>query len=239
MKNNFDKSKLDGVLNKIGYKFKNRNLLYKSLLHSSYVNEEKVKSPDSNIESNERMEFLGDALIGTVVSEYLYISYPEFSEYEMTAVKSHVVSRANMKSISDDINLSSCFITSGISESDKNKAGIASNMLESLVCAAYLDSSYKTVYKIVIRLFKNSIIEKLKSADLKNYKSKLQEYSELNLKCKPEYRTVGTSGKEHNINFKVEVYLKGVLYGTGSGPRIKEAEKKAAFEALINLKNGV
>jgi len=233
----FDDKKIDCLIDRLGYDFKNRNLLHTSLQHSSIVNEIKTKNCDCVIESNERMEFLGDSIIGAIVSEYLYKIIPPLCEYEMTAVKAYVVSRTNMSLISRKIGLEEYFLTSGITLDMRNNSKISADMLESFIGAVYLDSSYETASEIVIKLFKESIEEKIIFRSFKNYKSMLQEYCASYYKCVPEYRIIKSVGEEHKKVFTVEVFINGEKYGEGSGRRIKDAEKQAAAMALARINN--
>jgi len=224
---------LEKLQKKISYKFKDIGLLKKALQHSSYTNEKFLKSQ----ESNERLEFLGDALLGAVISEYLFLNYPEYSEGELSIVKANLVSRDLLADISGEISLGE-YLRLGKGE-EKNKARERDSMLacavEALIGAIYLDSNFNRVRKFIINLFN----ERLKNLDVgkdENKRSKLQKVVHLKFADEPEYKLIKESGPSHNKEFEIAVSIGGKVYGKGKASSKKRAAIEAAKAALRKLK---
>lgn len=217
------------------YAFKNRSLLIEALTHKTYHHENPKKAP----RHNERLEFLGDSVLSLVIVEYLYRSDRDFSESVMAKIKSFLVKESILSEIAIGLSLGS-FILLGRGENDtggRNKKSILSNALEAVFGAIYIDSGYEAVKKVILTLFKDKIDAAVSSGQFFDFKTDLQEESQLRFGVLPEYRVVKQEGKEHKKIFTVEVFIKGNKLGIGTGGSKKEAEIIAAKEALSKIKS--
>ncbi len=212
---------------KLGYKFKNPQLLSMALAHSSYANE-------LSIESNERLEFLGDAVLGCVVSRFLYDNYPESSEGVLSKMKGAIVSRTYIARFARELGMDKIIMLgkgeeqTGGRERDSNLGGT----FEALLGAVYLDGGFKRASDIVTKLLKRS----LKELEIfEDHKTRLQEFVQKQFKVIPKYRVIREEGPPHDKSFVVEVKIGKKPVGKGSGKNKKEAEQEAAKEALHNL----
>lgn len=210
----------------LGYTFKDQFLLEQALRHSSAKDQTNV--------SNERLEFLGDAVLGMVTSELLYLKYPEKEEGELTIIKSEVVSRPILSAIA---------LAEGIDKEITLGKGIKqipdsilANALEAILGAIYLDGGLAPAKEIIDRLFLRPIEEVAQRPYEINYKAALQHYTQKYLNLMPEYQTVRTSGPAHRPVFEVTVKAGHTKYGTGTGRTKKEAEQNAAKETLEKLR---
>ena len=215
--------------NILGYTFREPQLLEQSLRHSS------VKEPTAP--SNERMEFLGDAILGMVISEMLYQRFPDKEEGELTLIKSEVVSRPILAELGRAYQLDQLIkIGKGIKQIPES---ILANVLESLLAAVYLDGGLTAVNSIIVELFSRKIDEVANQAP-NNYKALLQHYTQRELSLIPNYKMIKTSGPAHEPLFEVTVQIGGKEYGRGTGKTKKQAEQVAAHLTLkqLNLING-
>jgi len=208
----------------IGYSFKNKKLLEEALTHKSYSTEQNNRS------SNERLEFLGDSVLGLVVCFFLFRKFPQKDEGFLSKLKSHLVSRKNLTLWAKKIRLGS-FVYLGEGEilsGGRKKDSILANALEALIGAIYLDAGFQETYKFIANW--------LRSQDLKvlfcDYKSSLQEIIQKKYKKPPVYVLVSSEGPEHKKIFTVKVKIKNRILGSGSGASKKEAEQNAAKKAL-------
>ena len=212
---------------KLGYEFKDPSLLETALTHSSYANE-------FSCPSNERLEFLGDALLGCVVSVLLYEKHPSYTEGDLSKVRSRVVSGANfakyaeMLGLGEQIRLGKGEERTGGRERESNN----SNAFEALIGALYLDAGYEKTFEVVSRLFRDAIEEDDFPCDSK---TQLQEVSQSVLGKMPEYRVLSEEGSPHERTFTVEVRIPSSLTGTGKGRSKRQAEQSAARDALGKL----
>ena len=215
--------------NKIGYHFKNKDLLSEALTHSSYANERKAQ----HIKYNERLEFLGDAVLSIVVSDYIFSHCPELPEGELTKLRASLVCEKSLFEFAKKIDLGSYLV---LSKGERNNGGaerpsILSDTFEALIAAIYIDGGMepaaKHILNFVIPSIKNSCKKKVK-----DYKTTLQEIVQKNPGEKLEYVLIGESGPDHNKHFVVEVHLNSNVIGKGGGRSKKEAEQQAAREAL-------
>jgi len=233
MKNNvLNKHRIDELqrLQKImGVKFHNLPLLNMALTHSSYAHET-YKSENHN----EKLEFLGDALLSFIIIDYLYTQYTEFNEGDLSRLKSYLVCEDRLYSIAMKLHLNE-YLMLGKGEEltgGRNKKSLLSDAIEALIAAYYLDSGLKKCKEFVIKLFKDEIENKKDLISLDDYKSQLQKYTQKLYKLNPEYYLIEENGPDHNKTFKVGVKLNGKVLGIGIGPNKRTAEKKAAQEAL-------
>jgi ribonuclease III len=211
----------------LGYKFKDPALLRTALTHSSYANE-------FSTESNERLEFLGDAVLGLVVARLLYDHYPRASEGSLSKQRSAIVSRVNFAKFTRELEIDKLLILgkgeerTGGRDRESNLAGA----FEAIIGAIYLDGGYRKVFNVISKLLKNSIDEKDIFID---YKTKLQEIAQKKYKQIPRYRVVHEEGPPHKKWFHIEVKVVRRVLGVGMGSNKKEAEQSAAKEGLSKL----
>ena len=213
--------------------FKDVSLLEKSLVHRSYLNENQGIESDSN----ERLEYLGDAILGFVVAEKLYRDFPEYDEGQMTRIRSVLVRRETLARISRSINLGE-FLLLGKGEDasgGRNKSANLACALEAVIAAVYLDQGMVKTKKMIIRLLEDEWQKAIKKPAAIDYKSRLQELIQSREQKIPSYQVTGTSGPDHIKTFNVEVRLRNELLGSGSGKSKKEAETEAARKALKKL----
>lgn len=214
---------------RLGYRFVNPFLLRRALTHTSYVNE-----VDSSLESNEKFEFLGDALLNTITSIILMERFPDFNEGDLSRFRSRVVSEASLASIALDLGLDR-FLLLGKGEEKgggRQKRSILASAFEALVAAIYMDGGFERVFEKIGALLARSIDEIETKGAYLDYKTILQEVAQRIYKEPPIYRVVKEEGPEHSKVFEVEVIIRGRVYGRGRGRSKKEAEKEAAKVAL-------
>lgn len=214
----------------VGYRFKNIELLKKAMTHTSYSYENKV-------ESNEKLEFLGDAILEFVTSKYLYSNYPKLREGEMTKVRASVVCEkslyevALMHNFSDFLYLGKSEIASG----GKNRPAILADSVEALIAAIYLDGGLEHAEKFILDNLDKKIEDATKHVGDKDYKTVLQEKLQVNGDVKIEYTILSESGPDHDKRFEAEVSCNGKVLAKGKGKSKKEAHMNAARKALENI----
>jgi len=219
----------------LNYKFKNRQLLETALTHRSYLNEHKKE----NLTSNERLEFLGDAVLELIVSLYLFQKYPHFSEGKLTSLRSKLVQTKTLFLASKKLEVGSYLkLSHGERESKgEQNPSILANTFEAIIGAIYQDSDFNQAFNFVE---KNLLIpsEKLFKAELpEDYKSKFQETVQAKGFASPIYKVLKSHGPDHNKTFQVAVFVRKTKYGTGEGKSKQEAEQEAAKKALKCLKS--
>ncbi len=217
----------------LGYTFRDKSLLLEALTHKSYYHESRGRA----VQYNERMEFLGDSVIGLIIVEYLYCHERSYTEAVLAKIKSYIVSETVFADIAGSLSLGSCILlgkgersTGGMS-----KKSILADTFEAVIGAVYLDAGFETTRGLVQGLFRHRIDSAISSGDFFDYKTELQEKSQMLYGTLPEYRVIRQEGEEHERIFTVAVYLNGKQLGAGSGRRKKEAETHAAKEALLRL----
>lgn len=226
----FDLRGLERILH---YEFKDPALARQAMTHRSYLH----ATPGRSGESNERMEFLGDSVVGLVVNEFLYKKFTKLREGELTKMKSLLVSRvilsraANQLGIGHYVLLSDAETGSG----GRGRASILADTLEGIIGAMYLDGGIEVARKITERLLLREVNVILSDANLANYKSMLQEYVQGEFKTHPQYRISSEYGPDHQKMFTVEVVVSGKTFGRGHGSNKKEAEQEAARDALFHF----
>jgi len=217
---------------KLGIAFLNRSLLNQSLTHSSYANESKIKIYD-----NERLEFLGDAVIKLVISEYLYNKFPGHNEGDLTKIRAVAISDDILSLVAKKLKIS-IFILLGSNERRtggyERKSNLA-NVLEALIGAIYLDSGLGKARDILLELLVPEIDKISKVGYMKDFKSALQEYVQKKKWGLPDYKVIKEVGPKHKKIFIMEVMIRGDSYGIGRGPNKKEAEQSAARVAVLRL----
>lgn len=214
----------------LGYDFQNLKLLETALSHLSFINENGRK----DTESNERLEFLGDAVLDLAVSEYLYNRFLAAREGELTRIKSSIVSRSALVRQAAQINLEDyiLYARESFTEGKRGKETIIANTLEAIIGAIYLDGGLEAAKKFIYLKMLGGGKAKLGYDSLHESKNMLLHLSQVNYHCQPSYKIVEVTGPEHAKKFVCEVTVAGNLLGRGVGANKKEAEKKAAQEAL-------
>lgn len=220
--------KLKKLQETIGYTFKDESKLYIAMTHSSFSNEKHKKIP-----CNERLEFLGDAVLSIIVSDYIFLNCPNFPEGELTKLRASLVCEKSLFVFAKKINLGDYIM---LSKGEKNNRGnerpsIVSDAFEALIAAIYLDGGVEQARKFVLS-FVVPEINNHKTSYFRDYKTQLQEIIQKNPGEKLDYVLVGESGPDHNKHFVVEVHLNSNIIGKGGGKSKKEAEQNAAQKAL-------
>jgi ribonuclease-3 len=218
---------------RLGHRFDDEELLRTALTHRSHV----YRSGQERLQSNERLEFLGDSVLGLIVNEHLYRSFPERSEGELTKIKSLIVSRAVLGRAAEGVHLGRYLILAPgeVDAGGRKRASILSDAFEAVLGAMYLDGGLEPVRGFVSRELLDSLEETLADHRLANYKSQLQERIQAHFKTPPRYKVSATSGPDHAKKFVVEVLVRGQVLGRGEGNSKKLAEQRAAREALHSL----
>ncbi len=218
---------------KLGYTFDDRTLLANALLHRSHIH---VTGQDRE-SSNERLEFLGDAVLGLVVNDYLYARYPEKSEGDLTKMKSLLVCGARLSEVAAEFELG-VHIRMSRSEAatgGRQRSSILADTTEALIGAVYLDGGLASAREVILRTVLAGSDRVLSRRSLRNYKSRLQELIQALHKTPPRYRVVEVDGPDHDRLFRVAVTFAGRVLGSGEGRNKKSAEQSAAREALEEL----
>ena len=214
----------------IGYTFKNKELLKQALRHTSYANEH-------NLESNEKLEFLGDSILEFLSSKYIYNKYTNLREGEMTKVRATVVCEKSLYKVAKLHNFSD-FLYLGKSEQKtegSKRPAILADSVEAVIAAIYLDGGLEEAEKFIIENLKDAILDATKHVGDKDYKTVLQEKLQEHGDVKIEYKTIGESGPDHDKTFEADVEVNGKFLAKGKGKSKKEAQMQAAKKALENL----
>ena len=220
---------MNELQDKIGYHFNDVSLLKEALTHSSFANEHRAQ----HIKYNERLEFLGDAVLSIVVSDYIFKNCPELPEGELTKLRASLVCEKSLYEFAKRIDLGNYLL---LSKGEKNNGGadrpsILSDAFEALIAAIYIDGGMKSASKHILN-FVVPEIKNTKKKRINDYKTTLQEIIQKNPGEQLEYVLVDESGPDHNKHFVVEVHLNSNVIGKGGGRSKKEAEQQAAREAL-------
>ncbi|MBI4689971.1 MAG: ribonuclease III [Nitrospirae bacterium] len=228
------KQDIAGLENDLGYSFKNKELLLESLTHKSFHHENPGKAPMYN----ERLEFLGDSVLGLTVVEYLFRHKKDYSESTMSKIKSYLVKESVLSDVAECISLGT-YLRLGKGEEDtggREKKSILADALEAVFGAVYIDGGHEIAKKIILGLLMDKIDGAISSEQFFDFKTDLQEESQIRFGVLPQYKTVKQEGEEHRKIFTVDVYIKGSKFGRGSGRSKKEAETIAAKEALSKIR---
>lgn len=213
---------------KIGYSFKNKDLLFEALSHSSFANEYK-----HGRHSNERLEFLGDSVLSIIVSEHLFKHFKHLPEGELTKIRASLVCEKALFEFSKQIDLGS-FIFLGRGEENtggRKRPSIVSDAFEAVIAAVYLDGGMETAREYVLGFIPKDL-NRNTADNLQDYKTILQEIIQRNPEEKVEYVLKSQTGPDHDRHFTVEVCLNTNVIGRGEGHSKKQAEQQAAKEAL-------
>ncbi len=225
-----DISKLQKIL---GVDFKQSALLEEALVHSSYINE----NPGSSTHNNERLEFIGDAVLGFVMAERIYGEMPDLSEGQMTKARANLVRGDTLARIAGEIGLGD-FLDMGKGEEasgGRTKAPNLAGALEAVIAAIYLDQGIYTVKIVVSKIFEKEWQNLVSQGVEEDYKSMLQEIVQKKYQTAPVYKLVEEVGPDHDKTFTIEVIINTKWFGTGQGKSKKLAETEAARQALATL----
>ena len=217
----------------LGYKFKNEELLKTALTHTSYAHERKV-------DSYERLEFLGDAILLMLTSRYIYNNYPDFPEGKMSRMRANIVCEATLFKIAEKLSIGECArlgkgeeLTGG-----RHRASILADMVEAILAAIYLDGGIEKAQEVIFDAYGHIIEAAAKGKLNSDYKTALQEELQKAGSVNIEYCLVKEEGPAHNKLFTMAVALNGKILGTGEGKTKQEAQQMAAKNALEVIKNG-
>ncbi|MEW5908002.1 MAG: ribonuclease III [Patescibacteria group bacterium] len=218
---------------KLKIKFKNKNLLIQSFIHRSYLNEN-PPSVSGLLNHNERLEFLGDAVLELATTEYLYKKYPEKTEGEMTSLRAALVNAQMLAEISKELKLEDFLLLSKGEAKDTGKARqiILANTFEALVGAIYLDQGYKAVFSFLEKNVSPKLKEIISKKLWVDAKSLFQEKAQEIMGITPNYKVLKESGPDHAKNFVIGVFLDSEMAAQGEGFSKQEAEQNAARHAL-------
>ena len=215
----------------IGYEFKQAGLLQQALTHSSYANEKRMKKHSDN----ERLEFLGDAVLEIISSEYLYQHFPDLPEGELTKMRASLVCEPTLAYCTKDLHLGD-YLLLGRGEDHtggRKRSSILSDALEAVIGAIYLDGGFASAKEFILKFILTDIAHKQLFYDSKTI---LQEIVQAHFKSPITYRLIGEEGPDHDKSFRVAVYIGEKEYGAGSGHTKKAAEQVAAYQSILKLR---
>jgi ribonuclease-3 len=212
----------------IGYKFSNREVLSKAFAHSSAV--------DDRLFSNERLEFLGDSVLGAVICHTLFKQFPDYMEGDLTKIKSMLVSRRTCARVTKRLGLQEFLkIGKGMASNRALTSSLAASLLEAVIAAIYIDGGFDAAGDFILRTFSPEIDRTDAGQSHGNFKSLLQQYAQQQFNTTPDYVLLDEKGPDHDKCFESEVVIAGRHFPSAWGTNKKEAEQKAAFNALVEL----
>lgn len=223
-----DEEVLQQIEQIVGYKFSNRNLLTKALTHSSSV--------ENRLLSNERLEFLGDSVLGMVVCQTLFERFPSYLEGDLTKIKSMLVSRSSCARVARQLGLHKYLkVSKGMVSSRALSGSLAAGLLEAVIAAIYIDGGFEAARIFLLKNFA-SLIDKADATESQgNFKSLLQQYAQQQFNTTPVYELLDEKGPDHDKCFESQVVIADRHFTSAWGTNKKEAEQKAAFNALVEL----
>ena len=222
--------KLMALEDKLGYAFKDLKIFKQALSHKSYINEKRL----ARLDHNERLEYLGDAVLELCISDLLIHQFIESREGEMSKIRASLVNETALAEKSRTIKLGQ-FLYLGKGEDQgqgREKNSLISDAFEALLGAIYLDGGFKVAFRIVKQMFLEDINRATKEDINRDYKTKLQEEAQTRYKAAPDYRLVSQEGPDHDKVFQVDVFMNGQKFSAGVGKSKKQAEQNAAKNAL-------
>ncbi len=222
---------IDDIEKKIRYSFLNRSLLTLAFIHRSFLNENKMIK-----EHNERLEFLGDAVLGLIMSHYLYLTLPDVPEGELSYLRSRLVESASCANYLQKLGIAS-FVLLGKGEQRNDGRGritIVADLFEALIGAIYLDRGIESVKNFLFYHFSDDF-EKIIKTPLQNWKAILQDYSQKKFQQTPVYEVLQATGPDHSKIFEIVVSMNNREIGRGVGPSKKEAQQAAAQNAVLRV----
>ncbi|MHC4486117.1 MAG: ribonuclease III [Planctomycetota bacterium] len=223
-----DEETLQQLEQTISYKFSDKSLLVQAFTHSSAV--------DNRLLSNERLEFLGDAVLAVVICQTLFERFSGYLEGDLTKVKSMLVSRGSCARLSRQLRLHKFLkVGKGMASSRALSGSLAAGVLEAVIAAIYIDSGFDAAHSFILRIF-GSLLEQVDAEQVQgNFKSLLQQYVQEQFNSTPNYALLDEKGPDHDKCFELEVVVEEHHYPSAWGTNKKEAEQKAAFNALVEL----
>jgi ribonuclease-3 len=220
--------KITEIEQMIDYQFKDKQLLIIAMTHSSSVENRDL--------SNERLEFLGDSVLGMVICNRLYEKFPHYLEGDLTKVKSTLVSRKTCSQVTSEIGLQKYMkVGKGMTSSKAITGSVAAGLLEALIAAIYQDGGLEEAKKFILKYFEPLIDLSNSQHGQGNYKSLLQQYVQQNFNSTPSYALLDEKGPDHNKCFETQIVINGRQFNSAWGINKKESEQKAAYNALIEL----
>jgi ribonuclease-3 len=223
-----DKETLQQIEQIIGHKFTHTQILTKAFIHSSAV--------DNRLLSNERMEFLGDAILGAVICQTLFERFSSHLEGDLTKLKSMLVSRQTCAQVAKQLDLLKFLkVGKGMASNRALSRSLAAALVETIIAAIYLDSGFDAARDFILRIFGSLIEQADKEHAQGNYKSLLQQHAQEQFNITPVYAMLDEKGPDHNKCFESEVVIAERHFPSAWGTNKKEAEQKAAFNALVEL----
>ena len=212
----------------IGYEFSDKNLLVKAFTHSSAV--------DNRLLSNERLEFFGDSVLALVICQALFENFTDYLEGDLTKIKSKLVSRETCAQISGQLGLQKYLkVGKGMVSNRALSGSLAAGVLETVIAAIYIDGGFEAARDFILRIYGPLIEQADAEQDHGNFKSLLQQYSQEQFTATPSYILLDEKGPDHNKCFELEVVIEDRHFPSAWGSNKKEAEQKAAFNALVEL----
>lgn len=229
--NNLRRKELQSFEKEAGIRFRKHDLLNLAFCHRSYTNEHQEQN------NNEKLEFLGDSILGLVVSDYLFNNLPEKVEGDLARIKSFVVSEESLAELALPLNMNKYLL---IGKGEENSGGrlkkaILADAMEAVFGAYYLDAGFKEAARFILTLLIPQINKVLENKHKRDFKTLLQEYCQKSFKTYPNYSVVKNSGPDHDKTFWIEVSVNNSTYGPGIGKNKKEAEQQAAEDAYLRL----
>ena len=227
------KDRLKELEKQIGYQFRDHSLLRRAMMHSSYTNEKHLPK----FQCNERLEFLGDAVLELVSSEFLFLENPKISEGELTKTRAGMVCEPSLAFCARDLDLGNYLLLGRGEEATggRERDSITSDAMEALIGAIYLDGGFTNAKEFIHRFILSDLEHKKLFFDSKTI---LQEIVQADMGESITYRLVGEEGPDHNKAFRVEVRIGETCCGAGKGRTKKAAEQEAAYQAILKLKDG-
>lgn len=227
------KKALKELQKKLHYRFKSLDLLDQGLRHKSFVHE----NPEARGEDNERLEFLGDAVLDLVIGHLIMEGHPDYSEGSLSQLRAAVVNEARLANIARELTLGEYLLLGKGEEMTRGreKNSILAASLEALLAAVYLDGGFKKAFQVISQQFSASLETAEQEGFYQDFKTMLQELSQKSLKATPQYLLVKEFGPDHNKVFGIKVMIQGKVAGVGAGKTKKEAEQKAAQRTLQRL----
>ncbi|MCD4830480.1 MAG: ribonuclease III [Anaerohalosphaeraceae bacterium] len=223
-----DKEILCNLEKTIKYRFSDKALLEKALTHSSVA--------QTRLDSNERLEFFGDSILDIIICQALYENFPNYLEGDLTKIKSMLVSRKTCASIASRLGLDELIkVGPGMAQSSALKGSLAAGAIEALIAAIYIDGGIKSASKFVLRVFGELIDQADANEHQENFKSLLQQHSQQEYGSSVNYETLDEKGPDHNKCFETAAVISGKRYKSAWGNNKKEAQQKAAYNALVEL----
>ena len=220
---------------KIGYRFKDINLLNIALTHPSYLHEKQM----SDRSHYERMEFLGDSVLGLAVCSHIYETFPDYTEGSLSDIKSYVVSEKSLAIVAIRMGLGK-FILFGSGEAGtggRKKNSILANVFESVIGAVFLDGGFEQAKAYILRFAGDDVVVHPPDREASNFKGILQKMTQDHFGADPHYRVIAESGPSHSPTFEIEVWVKEVMLGEAKGKSKKDAEQRAAKESMKYFDN--